>query len=267
MSPDSQSGSNPSTTSCDADHAASRKDRERRRLRAIQKSSRRLAIANGAGPSKGHSRTLAQARHPCLAAAPAHFTGRSRRPARSASWDEPLARMCSALRAGRIRLWTKGSASHCRGRAVCKCPGSTRRGSHGRAGSVAFWRSACSLARWPGGIEFDDVEPAQGRDRRTGADPVRGRLQTSWRRLRSVAVPAALQHGRCRYRVACRIAGGCCSTSHGSRRFCSAPSSPRRMRLPCSPRFGKPGCAAGSPELSRRSPAATTRWRSRSRLA
>ena len=51
----------------------------------------------------------------------------------------------------------------------------------------------------------------------------------------------------------------------GSRRSCSARSSPRPTRPPCSRRFASRTSAAGSRGRSRPSPAATTRWRSRSR--
>ena len=98
-----------------------------------------------------------------------------------------------------------------------------------------------------------------------------GGLQTSWRRLREVAVPAALLSTGRRRRQRARspgcVAHGLLRPLPGSRRSCSARSSRRPTPPRCSRRFASRTSRAAWRARSRPSRAATTRWRSRSRSA
>ena len=120
----------------------------------------------------------------------------------------------------------------------------------------------------PGGVGFDDAELA----REVGIVGLalilfEGGLQTSWRRLREVAVPAALLStvGIVVSTLLTGLAAHVLFDLSWLERSCLAPSSPPRMPPRCSRLSASLTFDVGLPERWRLSRAATTRWRSLSR--
>ena len=222
---------------------------ERARARLVERPpAARVAAAHARAEPGGARRTGSD--RPVLAAAVAAVTRAGRATARIGPWTRD-SRCSWSGPCWRRASWSR-SARRARG-----CPCSSRSSDSG----------CCSGRTGPGGIEFDDAELA----RQVGVVGLalilyEGGLQTSWRRLRQVAVPAALL-STVGVVVSAILTG---VAAHAALRPLLARGDParRRRRLHRRRRGLRDACASrtsggGSRGRSRRSRAATTRWRSR----